>query len=459
MKKGKKRLLLGWICLLLSLCMVTVASAETDGTPIQPCHQVTMTERKSTAQNGASISVWHITTALGTVDAELNALADDYAAELSPLLQKPGRERTQNSTLTVRILHSRTGMSWMSFMVQARLEYHRQIQQVRFTTRTYDMLTGQRITLADIFPADSPAWALISQTVRDTANAYYPDETPDAAAVEVLCENLAQADFMLYGMSLVIPLPSVYENHPQLMQATLYYPQIRAYMTEEAQRQTDNASLYRFCALTYDDGPNQWITPHVLDALMKTGARATFFLVGSRVSDFPYLARQEHDEGHAIATHFYEHLYANQEDWSGKYIIGYKASSGVRILTGANSGNYANMSDAGDFDQYMDGDNIVSNVDTDIYACTFEKTVNGYSIHCADGYIGYTSTATSKNNNLWFSPNIVEKQYEWTISYSKCVEIQNVYNTKRIIWANASANRFAGYTSKQQEVILYKYME
>ena len=150
---------------------------------------------------------------------------------------------------------------------------------------------------------------------------------------------------------------------------------------------------------------------------------------------------------------------ANQEDWSGKYIIGYKASSGVRILTGANSGNYANMSDAGDFNQYMDGDNIVSNVDTDIYACTFEKTVNGYSIHCADGYIGYTSTATSKNNNLWFSPNIVEKQYEWTISYSKYVEIQNVYNTKRIIWANASANRFAGYTSKQQEVILYKYME
>ena len=122
MKKGKKRRLMGWICLLLSLCMVTVASAETDGTPIQPCHQVTMAEQKSAAQNGASISVWHITTALGTVDAELNALADDYAAELSPLLQKPGRERTQNSTLTVRILHSRTGMSWMSFMVQARLE-------------------------------------------------------------------------------------------------------------------------------------------------------------------------------------------------------------------------------------------------------------------------------------------------------------------------------------------------
>lgn len=90
MKKGKKRLLLGWICLLLSLCMVTVASAETDGTPIQPCHQVTMTEQKHPAQNGASISVWQLTTVLGTVDAELNALADDYAAANHPRAAKAG---------------------------------------------------------------------------------------------------------------------------------------------------------------------------------------------------------------------------------------------------------------------------------------------------------------------------------------------------------------------------------
>lgn len=313
MQKGKNLLILGWICLLISFYMVAVASAETDGTPIQPCHQVTMTEQKTTAQNGATVSVWHITTVLDEVNTELNALADDYAAQITPQLQKPGKERKRNSGLTVRILHSRTGLSWMSFMVQARQEYHRQIQQVQFTTRTYDMLTGQRITLADIFPADSPAWEMIAQTVRDTANAYYPDETPDAAAVEALCENLGDADFMLYGMSLVIPLPPIYPDHPQLMQATLYYPQIREYMTEAAQQQTDNASLYRFCALTYDDGPNQWITPHVLDALMTTGTRATFFLVGSRVNDFQYLARQEHDEGHAIATHFYAHLYASEE--------------------------------------------------------------------------------------------------------------------------------------------------
>lgn len=71
--------------------MVTIASAETDGTPIQPCHQVTMTEQKSTAQNGASISVWHITTVLDEVNSELNALADDYARKSPPRCKSRGR--------------------------------------------------------------------------------------------------------------------------------------------------------------------------------------------------------------------------------------------------------------------------------------------------------------------------------------------------------------------------------
>lgn len=304
------------LCALLTalLLLLACASAEAVGTPIQPCHQVTMEKLPSTTQTGATVSLWHIQTELPQVDAELNALADAYAQEISPLLQKPGKGRAETSTLQVRILHSRTGLKWMSFEVQARWEYYRQTQQVQFTTRTYDMVTGQRILLTDVFPADSPAWDLLAQTVRDTLHAYYPQETADDQAVERLCsrEALEQLDFTLHGMSLVLHLPSIYPSHPQLMQATLYYPDIRPYMTKAAQEQTDNASLYAFCALTFDDGPNQWITPHVLDRLMQHGERATFFLVGSRIRPFGYLAQQEHDEGHAIATHFYEHLYAQQ---------------------------------------------------------------------------------------------------------------------------------------------------
>lgn len=311
MRHGRKGMLL--VILMLTM-LLTTAAAETVGTPIQPCHQVTMEKLSSTTQTGGTVSLWHIDTVLDAVDTELNALADAYADEMSPLLKKPGQGRAETSTLQVRILHSRTGLSWMSFMVQARHEYYRETQQVEFVTRTYDMLTGDRILLTDIFPADSPAWALLEQTVADTVNAYYPQETADAETLSALCsrEGLEALDFTLHGMSLVLHIPSVYPDHPQLLQATLYYPDIRDYMTPEAQAQTDNASLYAFCALTFDDGPNQWITPHVLDRLMQTGERATFFLVGNRVRPFGYLAQQEHDEGHAIATHFFEHLYAQQ---------------------------------------------------------------------------------------------------------------------------------------------------
>lgn len=304
------------LCALLMalLLLLANASAEAVATPIQPCHQVTMEKLTSTTSTGGTVSLWHVKTALTAVDTELNALADAYAEEMRPLLQKPGKGRAETSTLQVRILHSRTGLSWMSFEVQARHEYYRQTQQVQFTTRTYDMLTGKRILLTDIFPEDSPAWTILEETVRNTLASYYPQETVDETVVQAMCERkaLEQMDFTLHGMSLVLHLPSVYPEHPQLLQATLYYPQIREYMTEKAQEETDNASLYAFCALTFDDGPNQWITPHVLDRLMQYGERATFFLVGSRVRSFGYLAQQEHDEGHAIATHFYEHLYAQQ---------------------------------------------------------------------------------------------------------------------------------------------------
>ena len=335
-----KRCLSILLCCLLCAMLCITASAET--TPIQSCHQATLEKITSTTGTGASVQCWHITTCLEAVNEELNALADDYASQLSPALLKPGKERTENSVLYVRILRSRTGLSWMSFMVQARQVYHRQTQQVLFTTRTYDMETGEQIRLTDIFPADSPAWDLLADAVRETVQTYYPDKTADEEQLNALCtrEAIEQADFTLHGMSLVLHLPSIYPDHPQLMEVTLYYPDIRQYMTETAQQQTDNASLYQFCALTFDDGPNQWSTPHVLDALMETGARATFFALGRNVKSFPYLVQQEHDEGHAVATHFYEHLYA-MENSADVFLKMYDKVNSIHIQTIGIAPSYA----------------------------------------------------------------------------------------------------------------------
>jgi peptidoglycan/xylan/chitin deacetylase (PgdA/CDA1 family) len=67
------------------------------------------------------------------------------------------------------------------------------------------------------------------------------------------------------------------------------------------------ASAGNTVALTFDDGPHPRSTPYLLDILAQHNARATFFLVGERVSRCPEVVRRMADEGHAIGVHGLRH--------------------------------------------------------------------------------------------------------------------------------------------------------
>ena len=61
-------------------------------------------------------------------------------------------------------------------------------------------------------------------------------------------------------------------------------------------------------ALTFDDGPSSKWTPLVLRELRLAGIKATFFMLGKHVDEFPGIARQVADEGHEIGNHTYDHI-------------------------------------------------------------------------------------------------------------------------------------------------------
>ncbi len=63
----------------------------------------------------------------------------------------------------------------------------------------------------------------------------------------------------------------------------------------------------RAVALTFDDGPEPLYTPLLLDTLGRLGVRATFFLVGRRADQYPYLARAVASAGHEVGNHGYWH--------------------------------------------------------------------------------------------------------------------------------------------------------
>jgi peptidoglycan-N-acetylglucosamine deacetylase len=63
----------------------------------------------------------------------------------------------------------------------------------------------------------------------------------------------------------------------------------------------------RQLALTYDDGPNDPHTQHLLDVLAKHSVHATFFLIGRYVKERPDIACEIVRAGHVVGNHTFTH--------------------------------------------------------------------------------------------------------------------------------------------------------
>ena len=295
----------------LILCLLLCAFSAVAET-MQDCHRFTLTRQDTTQSNKSVIRLWSIETYNSSVDVELMDIANSYVERIGPTLEKAKNTTSQNSRLDVAIRASRTGLRWMSFLVQARTTYHRDLIGQEITSRTYDMITGSRILMTDIFAErNAPAWDVLRDAVTSAVTESFPDETPDAAALARLTsdEGLRNLDFTLHGFSMVLHIPAgeVYPGKQTLIEVTLMYPEIRPYMTLEAQDQTDNLTYYKTVALTFDDGPHRTNTTKVLNSLLECGERGTFFVIGNRIGEYADLVQRENDEGHAVGSHNWNH--------------------------------------------------------------------------------------------------------------------------------------------------------
>ncbi|MCX5799962.1 MAG: polysaccharide deacetylase family protein [Candidatus Eisenbacteria bacterium] len=66
-------------------------------------------------------------------------------------------------------------------------------------------------------------------------------------------------------------------------------------------------TLGKVVALTFDDGPSPVWTPRILDELKALNVKATFFVLGKHVREYPEIARRTASEGHEIENHSYDH--------------------------------------------------------------------------------------------------------------------------------------------------------
>lgn len=66
--------------------------------------------------------------------------------------------------------------------------------------------------------------------------------------------------------------------------------------------------------LTFDDGPNPESTPSILKILDNYKVKATFFIVGRRIKDYPWIVRDILTAGHEIGYHSYFHHHPWKSD-------------------------------------------------------------------------------------------------------------------------------------------------
>ena len=63
----------------------------------------------------------------------------------------------------------------------------------------------------------------------------------------------------------------------------------------------------KLIAITFDDGPHKQHTPELLNILKDEGVKATFFVLGSKVRDYPDIVKRMWCEGHQVGNHSYSH--------------------------------------------------------------------------------------------------------------------------------------------------------
>ena len=249
-------------------------------------------------------------TANETVNADLRALIDSMTEKARPFM--PEGKVDPISYLDVGATIFRTGSQWMSFLTIAHIAFNKEQTYVDFDARVYDMVSGGRLALTDLFAEDSAAWELMAQEVKRQLTDYFITEAPDPAALEALCtrEALENAAFTLTPAKLELHYraDTLYPGKNTLMHVKLYYSALRPLMTEKGQEITDN-SRYKMIALTYDDGGARGTTNNLVRCLQKYGANATFFIVGTMMDNNHDIMCRQQDAGYAMASHNYVHTY------------------------------------------------------------------------------------------------------------------------------------------------------
>ena len=235
----------------------------------------------------------------------------------------PTFDRPMTETISYQVTHNNS--TALSMIVNIKQDMHgaHPISLTHFWT--FDKKSGDVISLSDLTEQSEKATREIVAAARyNVAQTIKQRQQPEANLDEMITKE-ALSNFTITddGNTLAWPigqaslLPSAYGE------LTIKVPTaaVAKYLQNPTARRLANipkppepkpepkpapANPGKVIALTFDDGPGPY-TAQLLDILDQHGAKATFFLIGSKVSAQADVLRRMHSRGHQLGNHSWSH--------------------------------------------------------------------------------------------------------------------------------------------------------
>ena len=240
----------------------------------------------------------------------------------------PTFDRTMTETISYQVTHNNS--TALSMIVNIKQDMHgaHPVSLTHFWT--FDKKSGEVISLDNLTEKSEEAIkAIVTAARHDVAQTLRQRQQPEANLDEMITKEalsnftitddgntlawpIGQASLLpsAYGeLTIKVPTTAVakYLQNPTAQKlANFPKPPEPKPEPKPAPTAPTPANPGKVIALTFDDGPGPY-TAQLLDILDQHGAKATFFLIGSKVSAQADVLRRMHARGHQLGNHSWSH--------------------------------------------------------------------------------------------------------------------------------------------------------
>lgn len=189
----------------------------------------------------------------------------------------------------------------------------RLVDDIQYISKIYDTTTGQAVNAEDIFDEGYVSIASDYVTSALSADSKYVEKTTTNLFIDNTkpkFENFSNIGFNGKVMTLYFSAGDIFSTDMGAL--TIDIPLYNVYQNMKINITGYTAPLYDvdkpMIALTFDDGPNPTTSTRILDALESVGGRATFFVIGERVSQGSDVIIRGDKMGCEYGNHTWSHV-------------------------------------------------------------------------------------------------------------------------------------------------------